>query len=53
MTRFEKVITEKKEELKKLLIASHCPGKFGVEDRSFIRHCIETGDCEACWNEEA
>ena len=48
MTRFEfeKVIAEKREELKKILIKHPCPSEFGIENPKYCDHC------EACWNEE-
>ena len=54
MTRLEKVITEKKEELKKLLLEDYCPRDFGLEDRyDGEKYCDPaTRNCEACWNEE-
>ena len=55
MTRLEKVITEKKEELKKLLLDDYCPRDFGLKDRhdgSEIYCDPATKNCEACWNEE-
>jgi hypothetical protein len=46
MTRFEKVITDKKKKLKKILTKHHCPSEFGIENPKYCGHC------EACWNEE-
>ena len=53
MTRFEKVITEKREELKKILINCQCPSEFGIENPKYcdISNAL-TWDCETCWNEE-
>ena len=53
MTRFEKVITEKREELKKILINWQCPSEFGIENPKYcdISNAL-TWDCETCWNEE-
>lgn len=56
MTRLEKVIKDKKEELKKLLLEDYCPRDFGIEDRHnrLVKYCDPaTRNCEACWNEEA
>jgi hypothetical protein len=55
MTRLEKVITEKKEELKKLLLEDYCPSDFLIEDRhdGSEKYCDPAiRNCEACWNEE-
>ena len=55
MTRLEKVIKDKKEELKKLLLEDYCPRDFGLDDRhggSEIYCDPATRNCEACWNEE-
>jgi uncharacterized membrane-anchored protein YjiN (DUF445 family) len=53
MTRFGKVITEKREELKKILIKCQCPSEFGIENPKYcdISNAL-TWDCETCWNEE-
>jgi hypothetical protein len=56
MTRFEKLITEKREELKKILIkyqCPRCPSEFGIENPKYcdITNAL-TWDCETCWNEE-
>ena len=55
MTRLEKVMKEKKEELKKLLLENYCPSDFGLEDRhdGSEKYCDPaTRNCEACWNAE-
>ena len=54
MTRLEKVMKDKKEELKKLLLEGYCPSDFGIEDRhDREKYCDPaTRNCEACWNEE-
>lgn len=55
MTRLEKVIKEKKEELKKLLLEGYCPSDFGIEDGhdGSEKYCDPANrNCEACWNEE-
>jgi hypothetical protein len=53
MTRFEKVITEKREELKKILIKHHCPSEFGIENPKYCDISnAPIWDCETCWNEE-
>ena len=55
MTRLEKVMKDKKEELKKLLLDDYCPRDFGLEDRHGgpeIYCDPATRNCEACWNEE-
>jgi len=55
MTRLEKVIKDKKEELKKLLLEGYCPSDFGIEDGhdGSEKYCDPANrNCEACWNEE-
>ena len=54
MTRLEKVMKDKKEELKKLLLEDYCPSDFGLEDRhdGSENFCDPTTrNCEACWTE--
>ena len=52
MTRLEKVMTEKREVIRKLLLGDYCPSDFGVDDRLEMYCNSPTRDCEACWNEE-
>lgn len=58
MTRLEKVMTEKREVIRKLLLGDYCPSDFGVKDRhdghdGLVEYCDpDTRDCAACWNEE-
>lgn len=57
MTRIEKVMAERQEEIKKVLVSHYCPFSFGIGDipETCTMRTPETFDsrsCLDCWNEE-